>query len=138
MTAPLRASLLVAALLLGLALPGDAPRLRPCPRPAELAARGEHTSRVGCSGGAPLRGPARRLFGQALDANRADAASLETLPGIGPARAAAIVAERARRPFQRVADLERVPGIGPATLRAIAPWLAVGGASVDSTRAEVP
>jgi competence protein ComEA len=52
-----------------------------------------------------------------VDINRADAALLDTLPGVGPATAAAIVAERVRNgPFLGVEDLERVPGIGPAKL----------------------
>lgn len=77
---------------------------------------------------APESGPTRLLFGAALDPNRADAATLEVLPGIGPARAAAIVATRCERPFAAVSDLRRVPGIGPHTLRGIAPSLAVSGA----------
>jgi competence protein ComEA len=52
-----------------------------------------------------------------LDANVATKAELESLPGIGPATAAAIVTERERNgPFLNVDDLERVPGIGPAKL----------------------
>jgi competence protein ComEA len=52
-----------------------------------------------------------------VDINRADAGLLDTLPGVGPATAAAIVSERDRNgPFLGVDDLERVPGIGPAKL----------------------
>lgn len=52
-----------------------------------------------------------------VDINRADVGLLDTLPGVGPATAAAIVAERDRNgPFLGVDDLERVPGIGPAKL----------------------
>ncbi len=52
-----------------------------------------------------------------IDVNRASAGELETLPGVGPATAAAIVAERERNgPFASFDDLERVPGIGPAKL----------------------
>jgi hypothetical protein len=127
-----RAALAVAGLLAWLALPGAAPELPPCPRPAERQARAGHSLWIGCDGGPPLRGPARRLFGLPLDPNRADAATLETLPGIGPVRAAAIVAERRRRPFARVADLARVRGIGPRTLTRIAPWLAVRAPAADS------
>ncbi len=55
-----------------------------------------------------------------LDVNRATADELETLPGVGPATATAIVAERERNgPFASVADLERVPGIGPAKMLAL-------------------
>ena len=56
-----------------------------------------------------------------VDVNRASAAELESLPGVGPSTAAAIVAERDRNgPFSSFEDLERVPGIGPAKLAALA------------------
>lgn len=51
--------------------------------------------------------------GAKIDLNTADAATLETLPGVGPATARAIIA---RRPFASVSELESVPGIGPAKL----------------------
>lgn len=55
-----------------------------------------------------------------VDVNTADAVTLETLPGIGPTTAAAIVAERERHgPFTSVGDLERVAGIGPAKVAAL-------------------
>jgi competence protein ComEA len=51
----------------------------------------------------------------ALNVNRATAVDLEALPGIGPALARRIVADReARGPFATVQALDRVPGIGPA------------------------
>lgn len=47
--------------------------------------------------------------------NSADAARLETLPGIGPVLAERIVADReAHGPFASVADIARVPGVGAA------------------------
>jgi competence protein ComEA len=47
-------------------------------------------------------------------------AELETLPGIGPATAAAIVEHRERfGPFASVDDLDQVSGIGPAKLDAL-------------------
>jgi Holliday junction resolvasome RuvABC DNA-binding subunit len=64
--------------------------------------------------------------GLPIDPNRADAATLETLPGVGPARALAILEARRSRPFQRVEDLERVPGIGPRILARMASALAIG------------
>jgi competence protein ComEA len=55
-----------------------------------------------------------------VDVNRATAAELDQLPGVGPATAAAIVTERLRNgPFASVDDLDRVPGIGPAKLEAL-------------------
>lgn len=52
-----------------------------------------------------------------LDLNRATAAELEKLPGIGPTLAARIVNWRETHgPFRSVEDLLSVPGIGPKTL----------------------
>jgi len=59
-----------------------------------------------------------------LDINQATAEQLETLPGIGPVRAAAIVRYRETHgPFRQLADLKRVSGIGDKTLEAVKPFL---------------
>jgi competence protein ComEA len=51
--------------------------------------------------------------GVRLDINRATAAELEALPGIGPVLARRIVEDReANGPFASVDDLDRVEGIG--------------------------
>lgn len=65
-----------------------------------------------------------------LDPNTAAEPALRRLPGIGPARARAIVEAREERPFRLARDLLRVRGIGEATLARIAPHLALpsGGA----------
>jgi competence protein ComEA len=61
-----------------------------------------------------------------LDLNRASAAELEELPGIGPARAAAIVEHRERHgPFGVPGDLRAVPGIGEVTFQNLAPLVVV-------------
>lgn len=58
--------------------------------------------------------------------NRADAATLEGLPRIGPKTAARIVAYRAAHgPFRRVQDLTAVTGIGEKTLAEVAPFVYV-------------
>ena len=51
-----------------------------------------------------------------VDINTADANALDTLPGIGPTKAAAIIAYRdAHGLFAKIEDLENVKGVGPAT-----------------------
>lgn len=55
-----------------------------------------------------------------ISLSTADAATLDSLPGVGPTTAAAIIAYREEHgPFQSVDELEKVPGIGPATLAKI-------------------
>ena len=61
-----------------------------------------------------------------LDLNSATAEQLDTLPGIGPALAARIVAYRDERgPFMQVEQLNSVKGIGGRTLEKIRPCLTV-------------
>ncbi|MEZ4332111.1 MAG: helix-hairpin-helix domain-containing protein [Myxococcota bacterium] len=63
-----------------------------------------------------------------LDLNRATAEELETLPGIGAAKAAAIVAARdAQGGFTSLEELEHVRGIGPALMAKLRPLVFVGG-----------
>ena len=67
------------------------------------------------------------VFGLPIDLNTAGETALATVPGIGPRRAAAIVADReARGPFASVDDLDRVRGIGPATVEKLRPFVTVG------------
>ena len=70
----------------------------------------------------------RLLHGVPIPLNRASAADLETLPGVGPALASAIAADRDRRGrFASAADLDRVPGIGPRTADRLAPLVFTTG-----------
>lgn len=63
----------------------------------------------------------------AVDVNTADAAELETLPGIGPSKAAAIILYRTEHgPFTVVDDLDNVPGIGASTLASLRDQVTVG------------
>lgn len=52
---------------------------------------------------------------------------LQRLPGIGPSRAEAIVAQRERRAFRRIEDILRVRGVGRATFRRLRSMLTVDG-----------
>jgi len=57
-----------------------------------------------------------------IDLNTATQQQLESLPGIGPVKAKAIIAAREKAPFKSVDDLDWVPGITPkllADLRAL-------------------
>jgi len=66
-----------------------------------------------------------------INPNIAPSASLGRLPGIGPARARAIIEYRRQciehspdRPaFSSSQDLQKIAGIGPATVATILPWL---------------
>jgi competence protein ComEA len=57
--------------------------------------------------------------GGVVELNSASQAQLETLPGIGPARAKAIIDYRGAHRFRRVEDVMQVPGIGPGTFERI-------------------
>ena len=57
-----------------------------------------------------------------FDLNTASQEQLQQLHGIGPVKAATIVAGR---PYQSVEDLLKIPGIGPKTLEKIRPYVTV-------------
>jgi competence ComEA-like helix-hairpin-helix protein len=89
----------------------------------------------GASGDTGSPAPSRRsgsaraeaLRPGSLDVDRATVEEWIRLPGIGPALAARIVADRnARGPFAVPEKLLRVPGIGPRILERIRPFLTRG------------
>ena len=57
-----------------------------------------------------------------INLNTAAATDLESLPGIGPSKAAAIIANR---PYATVDELDKGPGIGPSTLEQLRPLVTV-------------
>ncbi len=91
------------------------PSEAPVGNPGGLA--GDAGGGAGSPGAAPV-GP--------VDLNTATAAQLDTLPGVGPATANAILTYRTRNGrFKSVTELLEVPGIGPAKLEAIRPLVMV-------------
>jgi competence ComEA-like helix-hairpin-helix protein len=72
-----------------------------------------------------------------IDINTADAALLDTLPGIGPAYATRIVDYRsAHGPFARIEDIQNVSGIGPSTFADIKSLITVGSPSQPAGQPE--
>ncbi|MBF4578490.1 ComEA family DNA-binding protein [Frigoribacterium sp. VKM Ac-2530] len=77
---------------------------------------------AGSAAGGGASGPGAAL----VDLNSADAAALETLPGVGPATSAAILEWRRQNgAFRSVDDLLGVTGIGEKTLAKLSPLVTV-------------
>lgn len=107
---------------LNLAAPlGDGVQVR-VPHQGETVPSPISPASIGPGGGAAGAPPVPTV----VDLNRATAAELEQLPGIGPSLAAAIVTWRTEHgPFKRIDDLLEVPGIGPAKLASLADHVSV-------------
>lgn len=126
-------------LAVGLLALATAGRLLLAPGRADFAWRPASASRSAESVGATLAAVEDTMAREAeanrplapdekIDVNRADAVQLQRLPGVGPARAAAIVRERdAGGPFASVADLERVAGVGPGMIERWTGIVTAGG-----------
>ncbi|HVF13917.1 MAG TPA: helix-hairpin-helix domain-containing protein [Acidimicrobiales bacterium] len=100
------------------------PRKGEAPPPPE-AVGGDPGAAAGTAGGAAGGGGPGAAAGP-VDLNTATAAQLDTLPGVGPATAAAILTYRTRHGrFKSVTELLEVPGIGPSKLEAIRPLVVV-------------
>ena len=51
-----------------------------------------------------------------MDLNKADSTELETLPGVGPAKAKAIIDYREKNgSFQQIEDIQKISGFGAKT-----------------------
>jgi competence protein ComEA len=91
---------------------------------------------------APLPARAAKAVDGVVNLNTAPAEVLGLLPGVGPAKAAEIVAYRKKRPFRTVDELVRIKGIGRKMVRRLRVHLAVAGpttaAGVSGRRPEPP
>ena len=96
------------------------------PARAGQLARGVARTMVAVAMVLALAGGAAAADGK-VNVNNASVEELASLPGIGPSKAAAIIAERDKKPFASVADLERVRGIGPRTVEDLQDKVTVGG-----------
>lgn len=91
---------------------------------------------------APPPARAAKAVDGVVNLNTAPAEVLGLLPGVGPAKAAEIVAYRKKRPFRTVDELVRIKGIGRKMVRRLRVHLAVAGpttaAGVSGRRPEPP
>ncbi|MCE5230915.1 ComEA family DNA-binding protein [bacterium] len=86
----------------------------------EIAADGTSTIKPESLQAAPS--PDKRI-----DINRAGLVELDRLPGIGPAKARAIIETRDRLGgFRSIEQLDEVKGIGPATIERLRPLIKAG------------
>ena len=80
--------------------------------------------------GSATAGNAKRSAGKGvLNLNTATLDQIDALPGISPQLAAAVVAERAARPFSRPEDVMRVRGLSRKRFERLRPHLTVTGAT---------
>lgn len=60
-----------------------------------------------------------------IDLNTATVEQLDGLPGVGRKKAEAIIAQRSKKPFQRVTELLRIKGFGPKLFGRVRPLVSV-------------
>ena len=90
-----------------------APRLRPSRTTVPVSA-------PAIPGALPSVGVPSTTATSLINLNSATSDQLDTLPGVGPSTAKAIISYRNRKgPFRKVEDLLNVPGIGPSKVAAI-------------------
>ncbi len=73
-----------------------------------------------------------------IDLNSASAAELESLPGVGPSKAQAIIAHREEAPFKSADELVEVKGIGDKLYAQLKDRVTVSAAPAKGGRAAGP
>jgi competence protein ComEA len=81
---------------------------------------------VGSGRGAVAAGAAPAGASVRVDLNSASAEDLARLPGIGPAKAKAIIEYRSAEPFRSTEDLRKVKGIGDKLYEQLKDQITVG------------
>lgn len=97
---------------------------QPSPAPAkQSSSASQNKTTTKSSGSTQTQAPASNGI---VNINTATLAELDTLPGIGPVYAQAIINYRTQNgPFVRVDDLVKIKGIGPKTLEKLRPLITV-------------
>lgn len=91
----------------------------------EVPKRGQAVSVPTTPGAIPGVTPGSPV-GATVNLNSADQIALETIPGIGPVTATAIIAYRTEvGQFESIEQLLEVTGIGPATLESMRPYITI-------------
>ena len=88
---------------------------------------------LGTGRGAVAAGAAASEAASRVDLNSASVDELAGLPGIGPAKAQAIVSHRSADPFRRPEDLRNVKGIGDKLYEQLKDQITVGGPAAGSS-----
>lgn len=123
--------LLAVVLLVGCAFPAWSAEAPAKKKPAAKVEAKEKTPSAEAQATAKTLTPTQKT--KLLDLlNKGDAEALQTLPGIGPARAKEIVKSR---PFENAVDLVKVDGIGDATLADIVAHAKAGFPTDDKKEA---
>jgi competence protein ComEA len=74
-----------------------------------------------------------------VNLNTATVEQMQLLPGIGPAVAARIVAQReAEGPFRKAEELMLVRGVGERTFANMKPWIALDGKTTLTEKVRLP
>ncbi len=77
-------------------------------------------------------GGTRQYISPVIDLNKATTEELETLPGIGPSKARAIIEYREKMPFTKPEDIMNVPGIGQKTYEKMKDRIKVEGKETNT------
>ena len=88
--------------------------------------------------GAAAPGLAREEQISRVDLNSATAAELESLPGVGPSKAQAIIAHREEAPFKSPDELVEVKGIGEKLYAQLKDHVTVSAAPANPARSRRP